>query len=85
MLHGIGGRTIAEAKERITYDEYVDWCAYRKKHGPINVNRSLEYGFAMIAMLIHNANYTNKKEMTAFMPHFTQAPVSIEEAMERWV
>lgn len=69
MLNGIGGRTIEEAKERLTYEEFLMWCAYIKKHGSLHVGRRLEYGFGMVAMLINRACGGNK-EMADFMPHY---------------
>lgn len=69
MLNGIGGRTLAEAKEKLTYEEFLTWCAYIKKHGSLNVGRRLEYGFGMVAMMINRACGGNK-EMSDFMPHY---------------
>lgn len=30
---GIGGRTIAEAKSRLSYREFLSWCKFRDKRG----------------------------------------------------
>lgn len=81
MLNGIGGRTIEEAKRRIDYAEFLDWCAYRKKYGPINVNRGLEYGFAMLASKFHNAFFEDKKKMSDFMPHYEEPVAGIADVM----
>ncbi len=73
VLHGVGGKTIAEAKENMTYGEYLDWCAYIKKRGSLDLGLRLEYGFALVSMLIQGARGV-KTKMTDFMPHYEQEP-----------
>ena len=68
VLHGIGGRTIAEAKERLTHDEFTSWVAYRRERGTLHVGMSLEAGFALIASMIARAT-GGTAEMRDFMPH----------------
>lgn len=68
VLHGIGGRTIAEAKERLTHAEFLDWVAYLRKRGTLHVGMRLEVGFALIASLIARAT-GGDAEMLDFMPH----------------
>lgn len=80
MLHGIGGRTIAEAKERMTYDELLSWSEYIRLRGSLNVGNRLEYGFALIAMMINRA-CGGKTDMSDYMPHFEKPPASIEDIM----
>lgn len=91
MLHGIGGRTIAEAKERLSYDEALDWFAYIRKRGSLNWGMRLEGGFALIANFIANkvSGYSMKGDpvgvmkkrgggsfhMVDFMPHADELPV----------
>ncbi|MCB1928289.1 MAG: hypothetical protein KDH17_09670 [Rhodocyclaceae bacterium] len=53
MLHGVGGRTVAEAKQRMSYPEALRWFAYLKKHG--SPNQHLHRGFALLAAQINNA------------------------------
>lgn len=36
MLNGVGGSTIAEAKERLSYAEYRAWVAYLNKRGSLH-------------------------------------------------
>lgn len=80
MLHGIGGRTIAEAKERMTYDEVLAWSEYIRMRGSLNIGNRLEQGFALIAMMISRACGGNS-DITDYMPHFEKAPASIEDIM----
>jgi len=50
VLHGIGGRTVAEAKMRMSYAEAIDWMAYIRQNGPLNTGLRLEFG---VAQLLH--------------------------------
>lgn len=36
MLSGVGGNTIAEAKENMTMNEFNQWCVYRNQTGPLD-------------------------------------------------
>jgi hypothetical protein len=58
VLHGIGGATIEEAQERLTYAEAQTWSCYMAQYGTLNVgrriDRRLEVGFAALAALIIN-------------------------------
>lgn len=57
-MHRIGGATIEEAQERLTFAEAQTWSAYIAKYGTLNVglriDRRLECGFAALAALIVN-------------------------------
>lgn len=68
MLHGIGGRTIAEAKEAITHDEFLLWVDYIRKRGSLNVGLRLESGFALLATMVNRA-LGGKAQMHDFTPH----------------
>lgn len=72
VLNGIGGRTIAEAKERMSFSEAQSWAAYINRRGPINLGTRLEHGFALIAMLISHAT-GGKANMSDFMVHADKA------------
>lgn len=74
MLNGIGGRTIAEAKLRLSYSEALDWFAFIRKRGTLNLGMRLEALFAQQAILICNAAGIKKQgggifTMHDFMPH----------------
>lgn len=84
VLNGIGGRTIAEAQERMTYAEAYSWYLYIRKHGSLNIGSRLEYGFALIAKQINRA-LGGKAEITDFMPHFEPVAPSLDEAVESWI
>ena len=79
MLAGVGGRTVAEAKERLSYDEVQAWSAYMERRGSLHVGMRLEYGFALLASIVNNA-LGGHATMRDFMPHIEQ-PNSLEEVM----
>jgi hypothetical protein len=64
VLHGIGGATIEEAQERLTYAEARTWSRYMGEHGSLDVgrrlDRRLECGFAALAALIVNRSGGDK-------------------------
>lgn len=80
MLNGVGGCTVAEAKERISYEEAQSWAAYMDKRGSLHVGMRLEYGFAMLARIVNNA-LGGHATMRDFMPHADQ-PDSLADVMK---
>jgi hypothetical protein len=81
VLNGIGGRTVEEAKERISYAEYLDWCEYLGTRGTIHVGMRLEAGFALIAMILNRA-LGGTSTVFDFMPHVEEPETSIEDVMK---
>ncbi len=71
MLAGVGGCTIAEAKERMSFEEAVAWSEYMRLRGSLNLGMRLEVGFALIAKIINNA-LGGKAELSDFTPHIEQ-------------
>lgn len=74
VLHGIGGHTISEAKENLSYVEFMAWAAYLRKRGTLHVGTKLEGGFALLAHLICTAAGIKHKsgrqmQISDFMPH----------------
>lgn len=67
MLNGIGGRTVAEAKERISAQEFSQWCAYIRKRGALNIGTRVELGFALLASTVVRAN-GGKAKIEDFLP-----------------
>jgi hypothetical protein len=67
-LHGIGGRTIQEAKSNISYAEAVTWKHYIDRRGSLNLGRRLEAGVALLAFQQNRIN-GGKAKLEDFMPH----------------
>lgn len=68
MLNGVGGRTVEEAKQRMTYAEYCDWVAYIRKRGTLHQGMRIESAAALVSMMLSRVN-GGKAEMADFMPH----------------
>lgn len=81
MLNGVGGRTVEEARERLSYAEAVDWADYMRKRGSLNLGLRLEAGFALIAAAINNG-LGGHAVPSDFMPHIDQADASIADVMK---
>ncbi len=86
VMNGIGGRTIAEAQELMSYPEFLKWVKYRQKRGTLNLGMRVERGSALLATLYANTHSGKDKKFTIydFMPHESEPEVSLEEAMENW-
>lgn len=67
MLNGIGGRTVEEAKERVSDHEFANWCAYIRKRGTLNLGTRVEMGFALLAMVTRNSA-GGKSKIEDFLP-----------------
>jgi hypothetical protein len=81
VLAGVGGWTVEEAKERMSYAEALDWQAYIAKRGSLHVGLRLEAGFALIAWSINRA-LGGTAEITDFMPHFDEPEASLDDVMK---
>lgn len=85
MLCGIGGRTIAEAQESVSYSEFQRWVRYRAKRGSLNVGMRVEHAGAMLAAMYANAHSKDGGfKLTDFAPYHDQPAMSLEAAMKEW-
>ena len=86
-MNGIGGRTIAEAQERMSVAEFELWLKYREKYGGLNPMMRTEWAAAVVASTIANVNRAKNSppfRISDFSPHLQDVPVSLEQAMEQW-
>lgn len=84
---GIGGRTIAEAQQRMSYPEFLRWAKYRAKRGSLNLGLRIERGSALLAMLQANAHRDKKTpayQIHEFAPYHDEPAVTLDEAMSSW-
>lgn len=79
----MGGRTIAEAKERLSYQETLAWEQYLVRHGSLHLGRRLEASSATVAWQVHRLG-GGTAELADFMPHERRQGLSLERAMEQW-
>ncbi|EPC3765345.1 phage tail assembly protein T [Klebsiella michiganensis] len=86
-MNGIGGRTIAEAQERMSLREFQMWVKYRNKYGPLNIMMRTEWGASLVASVLANINKSKNSppfKISDFAPHINEVSVSLEEAMKSW-
>ncbi|HBR5046015.1 TPA: phage tail protein [Klebsiella pneumoniae] len=86
-MNGIGGRTIAEAQERMSLREFQVWVKYRNKYGQLNVMMRTEWGASLVASVLANINKAKSTppfKVSDFAPHINELPLSLEEAMKSW-
>ncbi|AUZ69092.1 phage tail protein [Citrobacter freundii complex sp. CFNIH6] len=94
VLNGIGGRTISEAQERLSFLEFQQWVQYRQKYGSLNPMMRTEWGAALISSVLANVNRSSNTpafSITDFAPHIAAVeriaanePISLQEAMRTW-
>jgi len=87
VLCGIGGRTIVEAQERLSYSEFLRWAKYRAKRGSLNIGMRVERGSAQLSALYANAHRKQGAEayrISDFAPHHDQPVLTLDE-MKSWV
>ena len=90
-MNGIGGRTIAEAQERMSITEYQTWLLYRQKYGGLNPVMRTEWGAALVSSVIANINRDRKMPAFSigdFAPHLDKAVneegITLDEAKKLW-
>jgi hypothetical protein len=79
VLNGVGGRTVEEAKERMSYAEALQWRQYLERRGTTHLGMRLEAGFALLASSINRA-LGGKASIEDFMPH-ADPPDSLAQVM----
>mgnify|MGYP003125549520 FL=1 len=81
----MGGNTIAEAQQRLGYQEALQWMKYRRLRGGFNLGMRVERGSAQLSTLYANAHSKNGGyKIYDFMPHMEEPPMTLEQAMEKW-
>lgn len=86
-MNGIGGRTIAEAQERMTYSEFVVWMKFRAKRGSLHQGMRVEMALAQFQALYANSKTGNdapRLYQQDFAPHMDARVESLEEAVASW-
>ncbi|MGM0927522.1 MAG: phage tail assembly protein T [Pseudomonadota bacterium] len=83
----MGGRTVAEAQQSMSYAEFCRWLAYRRKRGSLHPGLRGDRQAALLAMLYINAHKKKGSQATKLhdlLPHEEEPPISMEEAMKTW-
>ncbi|BBP82884.1 MULTISPECIES: phage tail assembly protein T [unclassified Pseudomonas] len=84
MLNGIGGRTIVEAQQRLSYREFLSWARFRNKRGSLHPGMRIERGTALLASLHANTHGRGGYSLYDFMPHEQAPALTLEQAMATW-
>lgn len=87
MLNGIGGTTIAEAQDAVSWPEFLVWASYRAKRGSLNTGYRVEVATARLCALFANFQRTKASDakfyIEDFAPHMDAREVTIEELAEQ--
>lgn len=84
MLNGIGGRTVAEAKERMSSVEFDAWCQYIRRNGPLDLGQRIESAAALISF-VTNQSAGGKLDYETFLPvREIDEEAALEQAMATW-
>lgn len=81
-MNGIGGRTIAQAQEALSYPEFMTWMKYRNQRGSLNVGMRVERGSALLATLYantHRGKDAQPYQLHEFAPHHDKPELTLEE------
>jgi hypothetical protein len=90
VLHGVGGKTIAEAQRNLAFSEVQKWAAFRQKRGTLNWGMRIERGFALLASMYTNAHRKKGTPLVSiheFMPHADdphERVMDLAEAQRTW-
>lgn len=58
VLAGVGGRTVEEAQNRMSYNEFVQWIAYRNRWGTLHLGMRIDRATARGAALFSRGSVT---------------------------
>lgn len=81
-MNGIGGRTIAEAQETMSYAEYVVWLKFRNKRGSLHLGMRIEESVARFMATWVNSKTkpdTPKFHKEDFAPHMDERVIPLDE------
>jgi hypothetical protein len=68
-MNGIGGRTIAEAKQNMTYTEARHWAQYMRRRGGLNIAERVEQSAALLCATAAQLMGNKKAKVDDFLPN----------------
>ncbi|WP_159913025.1 hypothetical protein [Pantoea sp. 18069] len=84
MLNGIGGTSIAAAKEALSCEELDLWRQYRERHGTLNLGLRIEQGAALAAFCANGC----RGDFSDYLPPRDSAAgadaAALARAMKEW-
>jgi hypothetical protein len=81
-MNGIGGRTIAEAQENMSFAEWIVWLKFRGKRGSLHTGMRVEVAFAEFqALWLNTKTQKDAPKLYAqdFAPHMDPRIITAEE------
>ncbi|WP_084308327.1 phage tail assembly protein T [Phytopseudomonas flavescens] len=76
---------MAEAKERLSYPEFLSWIRFRNTRGTLHLGMRVDRGAALLATLYANLRIKEGGYSVAdFMPFAEQREPTVEDAMAAW-
>lgn len=83
MALNLGG-TISDLQSKMGYREYLLWCLYRKKYGPLNPVRMFDQAGAMVAFQVNRAHggKANPIDFMPFAPNEPEVELSENEVLD---
>lgn len=86
MLNGIGGRTIEEAQQKMTYREVVMWEKYRDSRGSLNLGLRIERSVGLLSYNHERANSTGDVSISRHMPYLQPNTSSdpVQKEFAKW-
>ena len=82
VSHGIGGRTVAEAKARMSHEEWLSWLAYLRKYGSLNDGLRNDVAVARLCLMVNRA-LGGKAELKDFIPVYEEEEPQEASSMEQ--
>jgi len=71
VLNGIGGNTIAQAKENMSHKEALRWAVFIRERGSLNmglrIEKQVERSIALLCAVVNNSA-GGKAKMSDFLP-----------------
>jgi len=86
-MNGIGGRTIGEAQENMTYPEFMVWCKFRRKRGSLHTGMRIETAIAQLQAFYANCRSgknASRIYTEDFAPHMDERPIELADALLSW-
>lgn len=83
-MNGVGGRSIAEAKQQLSYKEVLLWRAYYERYGSLNVNRRLQCELAELKTMLAVKLGMKDIEIYDFMPNEDAPVIGFDEMRSQY-
>lgn len=81
-MHGIGGRTIAEAQENMSINEFIIWQKFRNKRGSLHTGMRVEESIARFQAMWANTKTSKDAALLHkedFAPHLDPRVIPLDE------